>query len=890
MNRPRRITAASCNFELNDDGDYPTWLAMHERLARLDVTFLCRRETFGYTPIGPGARLFAESKRILKRAGELSPGKHATALYYDPEVFEHIDVWDTDWPSGLLQPTAMPLRVRGTRDVDLVAGSGHLHYNSPTQRKAQAENPPRLADRVGTYADDDGPLQRKLPVLVLGLGANSYVDRGQLGLGEQPLPRLTKINDAQHRAHRNYESVTAEQVMDCQPDRILLMAALADAARHSALLPAGPGTLSRRTHRGGERHPRAGPPGGPHLLHRLAVTDRRARRGRPHDRLVGSRHPGRHLRPRPGHRDPGDPVRPRRLVPTAPGPSGPVRRPVLPTTPRKPMMRSMPLACEQANPSPTKPARLVPVPDSSVAIPLTVRDLTIVRLTAGGYRRTEIAAACGCSPATVDLRTHYLCTALGADNREHLAALSAAFGLVTREHLDAVPTTRPGVDDDDQCVLELVAAGLSGQRIASRLHRPADGVWAAIRRLISLFHAGNRCRLGTFAVLTGAVACHAVSPRFAPHQLPGHPPLGITTTGTGVLLHAPLPITPTQPGQRSDSGRPTAAPGRTRAAVQPAPARGASIKSAHHSPSVPETLATWAENLVGGRPAWLLPDDGTGAHCWGISTLQGTVELRITRTHGDLEREVYAHRYAVDRLTSTSAPRLLGIEPRLRALLIRQPRGERMDDSSDMGPRLRESVHEQAGGLLRVLHTSTPAVGGDQHGQAVRNTLRYLDSLTSLLDLDVPALTEHRTLLQHRLTALREVVPQLPHGFCHGAFGPTAWRWQPAHRAVALTGFTHSQMMAAVTDFARPSLLWGMRLGLQHAFARGYGRPLDLLEQQVVGDFAVLAGVQDLWRAGQRGDAEAHRQLAEAVHAAVKQLPAPKKPDAAVQAVPEALV
>ncbi|MFF7174819.1 hypothetical protein [Streptomyces pseudovenezuelae] len=302
---------------------------------------------------------------------------------------------------------------------------------------------------------------------------------------------------------------------------------------------------------------------------------------------------------------------------------------------------------------------------------------------------------------------------------------------------------------------------------------------------------------------------------------------------------------------------------------------------------MPEALATWAENLVGGRPAWRLPDDGTGARCWGISTVQGIVDLRIPRTHGDLQREVYAHRQAVGRLTSTSAPRLLGVEPRLRALLIRQPRGERMDHPSDMGPRLQETVHEQAGELLSVLHTSTPAIG-DHHGQAVRNTLRYLDSLTPLVDLDVPALTGHRAILRLRLTALREVVPQLPSSFCHGAFGPAAWRWQPTQRGVALTGFTRSQMMAAVTDFARPSLLWAMRAGLQHAFTRGYGRPLAPVEQQALGDFAVLAGVQDLWHAAQRDHAAAHRQLAEAVHTAVKQLPAPNETNAAVQATPEA--
>ncbi|MFF0125848.1 hypothetical protein ACFYTG_09015 [Streptomyces mirabilis] len=241
MSTARRIRIASCNFELNGNGDYEKWLAMQQRLAGLRPTILCRQETFGYAPTGRGATLFGESKRITKLVGDLGPVKHATALYYDPAEFEQITLWDTEWPGWLLHPTAMTLRVRGTRDVDVVAGCAHLSYNSPTKRKAEAEDLTRLADRVETYENERGAGKRKLPVLAIGMDCNSYIAPERMVPGELPVPRLDEINDLPHRAHRSYEVVPGQRVLDSEPDRILLTAGLEDVARHAALSSGGPG-------------------------------------------------------------------------------------------------------------------------------------------------------------------------------------------------------------------------------------------------------------------------------------------------------------------------------------------------------------------------------------------------------------------------------------------------------------------------------------------------------------------------------------------------------------------------------------------------------------------------------------------------------------------------
>ncbi|GAA0351939.1 hypothetical protein GCM10009540_85280 [Streptomyces turgidiscabies] len=265
---PRHITAVSCNFERNGDGDYKKWLAMHQRLAQLRPTILCRQENPGHAPRGSGNKLFNASKRILGGLeGDLGP-KSATALYYDPDVFEQVMLWDTDWPNWLMPPTAMTLRVRGTDNIDLVAGSAHLSYNSPALRSIQADDVTRFADKAEIYPTPDGEVERKLPVLAIGIDFNSYVDPDRLVPGELPIPTLAEIKDPQHRAHRSYEISPGRRVMDSLPDRTLLTAHLEDAARHSALLPGGPGLAAvAPTVDASESH------GPAHRVDRVVTTD-----------------------------------------------------------------------------------------------------------------------------------------------------------------------------------------------------------------------------------------------------------------------------------------------------------------------------------------------------------------------------------------------------------------------------------------------------------------------------------------------------------------------------------------------------------------------------------------------------------------------------------------
>jgi DNA-binding CsgD family transcriptional regulator len=136
----------------------------------------------------------------------------------------------------------------------------------------------------------------------------------------------------------------------------------------------------------------------------------------------------------------------------------------------------MPLACEHLTDLPVDPASATAAaPPAGAPVLLEEEDLTILRLTAAGRRRIDIAGVIFSSIAKIDARTRRLCHVLAADNREHLAALGVVYGLVTRNYLaDAVPRTRPHVSEDDQDVLDLIVAGLSGSRIAARFQCDVD--------------------------------------------------------------------------------------------------------------------------------------------------------------------------------------------------------------------------------------------------------------------------------------------------------------------------------------------------------------------------------------------------------------------------------
>ncbi|MFI7337000.1 hypothetical protein ACIBUY_03570 [Streptomyces sp. NPDC050085] len=302
---------------------------------------------------------------------------------------------------------------------------------------------------------------------------------------------------------------------------------------------------------------------------------------------------------------------------------------------------------------------------------------------------------------------------------------------------------------------------------------------------------------------------------------------------------------------------------------------------------LPEPIAAWARAHLGDLVPWVLPLGVDGVPSWRASAGgRGLVDIRWARTDEGFRREVFAHRRAVPLLHTEQAPRLLAAEPRLRTLLVLQPRAQRVAGSPlATVPR----IHEQAGRLLRAWHLL-----GDHLEQgadtAARHVRQYTDRHARLLDEPFTAwlgpgdsMTIHdciRELTQH--------APQLPHAYAHGVFGPAVWQWA-VPETLTFTHFGQARLLPAVLDFARPALLWADEPDLADAFTRGFGRPLIAAERSVLAAVSVLAALDDLHHALHIHNDEARRHAREHLRLAVRRYctwhaPAPSAgPDKASQ-------
>lgn len=231
----RIIRIATCNFELNGNGDPDLWLAMHDKLATLGLSILLRQEMWGTTP-----EMFDRSQEILGLAARMDRDV-TTAVYADPEIFDiQLQYPDGKFPQFHLNPTVVRLAVRGLPDSakKLDVGSIHLNYFSPRLRALEAEALTYWADRRDGCA-------------ILGGDTNSYPHYP--ADGELPLPVLENIRNRPHRAHRSYLAGNGERVMDTYPDEVLQLAGLLDPAPYAA---ANGGTALAATMDG---HPEYGP-------------------------------------------------------------------------------------------------------------------------------------------------------------------------------------------------------------------------------------------------------------------------------------------------------------------------------------------------------------------------------------------------------------------------------------------------------------------------------------------------------------------------------------------------------------------------------------------------------------------------------------------------------
>ncbi|MEU9987859.1 hypothetical protein AB0E10_13865 [Streptomyces sp. NPDC048045] len=281
---------------------------------------------------------------------------------------------------------------------------------------------------------------------------------------------------------------------------------------------------------------------------------------------------------------------------------------------------------------------------------------------------------------------------------------------------------------------------------------------------------------------------------------------------------------------------------------------------------IPAEAADWARGHVGRHAAWALPADLGGTRAWRMSSPQGLIDIRITRTDEDFRREIYAHRNAVCRLGRSHGPRLLASEPRLRSLLTVQPRAWRV---SNANLQLLPRVHEEAGRLLRVLHDSAGRTD-EARIHATRATALYAQRIKVMAgNLGGVMSLPQADAVQGSASLVLEHVRELPVAFCHATFGPSLWEWQSQSQSLSFTGFGRSQVMAAVVDLARPALLWVRHPILRDWFLKGYGRELSELELLVLEHVSVLASGEDLFHAMESRDADSILEAAAALCRAV---------------------
>ena len=164
---------------------------------------------------------------------------------------------------------------------------------------------------------------------------------------------------------------------------------------------------------------------------------------------------------------------------------------------------------------------------------LPLEDLRILRLLADGRTNPEIAKAAFFSVAAVRSRVVMLCPKLGTANRVHAAALGVVHRLVTPAHLSGLPVVHLAVREIDRLVLVRTVTGATGTAIAKDLGLSEYTVRDVLKRLRQEFCAHTAAQLAATAVVTGAVTCRAVDPRFPNVPLSELPPVGRVSAECG---------------------------------------------------------------------------------------------------------------------------------------------------------------------------------------------------------------------------------------------------------------------------------------------------------------------------------------------------------------------
>ena len=185
-----------------------------------------------------------------------------------------------------------------------------------------------------------------------------------------------------------------------------------------------------------------------------------------------------------------------------------------------------------------------------------------------------------------------------------------------------------------------------------------------------------------------------------------------------------------------------------------------------------------------------------GSRIWELASAGGErFYLKQHQSQRFHEREVTAYRLWTPALGTGRAPRLLAVDPGLRAVLITALPGQ-----IARGPHIPEAdeteIHRQAGMLLRRLHGASTASTVPGTGRVAGRAEEHIARAGALLG------AEDAELVRYHAARLPETARRLPAVPTHGDAQPKNFLWDPGSRQVALIDFERAKAGLAVATLS----------------------------------------------------------------------------------------
>jgi len=241
---------------------------------------------------------------------------------------------------------------------------------------------------------------------------------------------------------------------------------------------------------------------------------------------------------------------------------------------------------------------------------------------------------------------------------------------------------------------------------------------------------------------------------------------------------------------------------------------------------------------------------------WRVACPTATAYVKISPARRNYTREVRAYQHAAGALGPGRAPRLLAVNPGLRAIMT-SPLAGVVVRTTDLAAAEETRVHELAGQLLRrwQAHDRGP-IGPATRAAAVTSIQTRTDVAAQQAERTAELLTAPElALVGHALRELPALAATVPLAFAHGDFSPRNWIWNRPTASLALLDFEKADNTIAVEDFLwLAATTWPLRPHLRQAMLTGFGRDLDDDETRALTLLTALAALSYLAAGATRQD------------------------------------